>query len=129
MRLILKLRDVIRTLAGIRTERALPPTSDKPLVGTNIVRNRLRIRLKYPISDDLWNWLSAMGWRSVDMRNNRRRYTTVPDKVLVKFIKADTMERHVLHDRLIKAFKNERHFHTDSSRVTRLKSPSTRPHW
>jgi hypothetical protein len=102
MRLINKLRDKLRNIAGIRVERQLPPPTEKPPIGSNIVREKLRMRLKYPISDELWKFLTAKGWRTVDMRLNRRRYTIVPDKVLVKLMKASEIERQVLHARLVK---------------------------
>jgi hypothetical protein len=109
MRLISNLRDKFRNLAGIRIERQLPPPSEKPLIGSNIVRENLRIRLKYPISDDLWKFLISKDWRAVDMRYNKRRYTIVPDKVLHKLMKADEIERHVLHARLTRTGKHEKH--------------------
>jgi len=114
MKFISKLRDRLRTLAGIRQERQLAPISEKPVIGSNIVREKLRIRLKYPITDELWKWLSSMGWRVIDMRNNQRRYIVVPDKVLVKLIKANQLERVELHARLIKAAKHEHRKHSHS---------------
>ena len=104
----MRLLDTLRTLVGIRSERQLLPVSEKPFIGSNIVRDKLRMRLKYPINDELWKWLSEMGWRAIDMRGNRRHYTVVPDKILVKLIKANTLERHILHNRLLKATKFER---------------------
>jgi hypothetical protein len=89
-------------------ERQLPPAGEKPPIGSNIVREKLRIRLKYPITDELWKFMTAMGWRAVDMRYNKRRYTVVPDKVLVKLINADEIERHVLHARLVKVTKRDK---------------------
>ena len=123
MRLISKLRDKLRSLAGIRKERQLPPPGEKPSIGSNIVREKLRIRLKYPITDELWKFLAAKGWRAIDMRYNKRRYTVVPDKVLLKLIKADELERHVLHARLIKVNKHGSHSHPASSADT----PSLKP--
>ena len=113
MRLVIyKIKDKLRTMAGIRVERQLPPPSnEKPPIGSNIVREKLRIRLKYPIADDLWKFLTAMGWRTIDMRYNKRRYTLVPDKVLLKLIKAPELERHVLHARLVKVKRSAGHLH------------------
>jgi hypothetical protein len=115
---IYKIRDKLRTMAGIRVERQVPPpSSEKPTIGSNIVREKLRIRLKYPIHDDLWKFFTAMGWRTVDMRLNRRRYTVVPDKVLLRFIKSNEIERHVLHARLVKPGKRNsdaHHAHSDT---------------
>jgi hypothetical protein len=108
MRLLSKLKDKLRSLAGIRKERQLPPIGEKPPIGSNIVREKLRMRLKYPVTDELWKFMSSMGWRAIDMRYNKRRYTMVPDKVLLKLIKADEIERHVLHARLVKVGKREK---------------------
>ncbi|MGZ3158889.1 MAG: hypothetical protein ACXU7H_07385 [Burkholderiaceae bacterium] len=108
MRLIRTLRDKLRNLAGIRRERQLPPPGEKPPIGSNIVREKFRMRLKYPISDDLWKFLIAKDWRAIDMRHNKRRYTIVPDKVLLKLIKANEIERHVLHARLTKVSRHDK---------------------
>ncbi|HEY8100837.1 MAG TPA: hypothetical protein VIF82_08775 [Burkholderiaceae bacterium] len=123
MRLISKLRDKLRNLAGIRRERQLPPPGEKPSIGSNIVREKLRIRLKYPITDALWKFLIAQGWRAIDMRYNKRRYTIVPDKVLLKLIKADDLERHVLHARLVKVNKHG----SNPYRVSRSDTPALQP--
>ncbi len=119
MRLLSKLKDKLRKLAGIRKERQLPPPGGKPPIGSNIIREKLRMRLKYPINDELWKFLTAMGWRAIDMRYNKRRYTIVPDKVLLKFIKANEIERHVLHARLIKVSKHEKPSHDESASSSR----------
>ncbi|MGZ3238744.1 MAG: hypothetical protein ACXU8A_15375 [Burkholderiaceae bacterium] len=121
--LISKLRDKLRSVAGIRRERQLPPPGEKPSIGSNIVREKLRMRLKYPITDELWKFLAAKEWRAIDMRYNKRRYTTVPDKVLLKLIKAGELERHVLHARLIKVNKHGSHSH----RVSTSDTPTLKP--
>jgi hypothetical protein len=99
---VMKLKNTLRTLLGIRVEREPLPPGPKPQVGSNIVRDKLRIRLKYPVSDEQWDWFTAKGWRTVDMRTNRRRYVSVPDKLLLKFLNAEITERELLHRRLLK---------------------------
>jgi hypothetical protein len=123
MKIIHSLRDKFRTLAGIRIERQLDPVSELPIAGSNIVREKLRIRLKYPVSEELWKWLSAMGWRVIDMRSNRRRYIVVPDKVLMKLIKANMIERAEIHTRLIGAVKHEKRLMRNT--ITRLSTKSS----
>jgi hypothetical protein len=98
----MNVKDTLRTLLRIRVEREPLPPGPKPQVGSNIVREKFRIRLKYPVSDEQWEWFTEKGWRTIDMRSNRRRYTCVPDKVLIKFLKSEPLEREVLHQRLIK---------------------------
>ena len=99
----MNLKNTIRTFLRIRVERASLPPGPKPPVGSNIVREKLRIRLKYPISNEKWAWFSDQGWRTTDMRTNRRRYVCVSDKALVKLLNADRLEGEGLHHRLINA--------------------------
>lgn len=99
----MNVKDSLRTLLKIRVERAVLPPGPKPQIGSNIVRETFRIRLKYPISDEQWEWFLERGWRTVDMRTNRRRYTCVPDKVLMKLLNSSDLERDVLHQRLVNA--------------------------
>jgi hypothetical protein len=98
----MNVKNKLRTMLGIRVERQPLPPGPKPQVGSNIVMDKFRIRLKYPVSDEQWDWFTAKGWRTIDMRTNRRRYTCVPDKVLMKMLTAQALEREVLHQRLVK---------------------------
>lgn len=119
----MNVKNTLRTLLGIRVERAPLPPGPKPQVGSNIVRDKLRIRLKYPVSDEQWTWFTEKGWRTVDMRTNRRRYTCVPDKVLLKFLNAGELDREILHRRLIKV-ATDRTARRKSEPKTRLHSDS-----
>ena len=101
------LKNTLRTLLKIRKDRSLPPAGPKPPVGSNIVLDRMRIRLKHPISDDQWGWLILHGWRTVDMRTDRRRYALVPEKGVVRLLNADGMEREVIHRKMIHLFSEE----------------------
>jgi len=98
----MSLKNVIRNVLKIRKERAIDPPGPMPQIGSSIVRDRLRIRLKYPISNEQWDWFTARGWRAIDMRNNRREYTSVPDKILIKLLERQGAEREDLHQRLVK---------------------------
>jgi hypothetical protein len=100
---IMSIKDSLRTLLKIRVLRELSPPGPKPLLGSNIVRDRLRIRLKHPISVEQWEWFTKQGWRTVDMRSNRRRYVMVPDKVLLRLLDAKEPDRSALHQRLIQS--------------------------
>ncbi len=103
MRLFGRLIDRVRTLAGVRKVRQIPSAVDKPPIGTSVVRENLRLRLKYPIDDDFWQWLSSNGWRAMQQRNNRRRYIVVAEKTLIKLMKADLDLRNQIHDKMINA--------------------------
>jgi len=114
----MNVKDSLRTLLKIRVERATLPAGPKPQIGSNIVRDAFRIRLKFPISDEQWEWFIEKGWRTVDMRTNRRRYTCVPDKVLLKLLHSNDLEREVLHQRLINVAVKHSERRKSSSKVS-----------
>ena len=94
--------NTIRTLIGIRRPRRIAPAGPQPAMGSNIVNGRLRIRLKYPVTSEQWQWLSAKGWRTVDMRHDRRRYETVTDQNVLDLISVDTLdERETIHQMIL----------------------------
>jgi len=97
----MNLKNTLRNALGIRADREILPPGPKPPVGSNIVRERLRLRLKFPISDEDWVWLTEKGWRTIDMRTNRRRYFCVPDKFLLKMLDAEPLAREILHRHLL----------------------------
>lgn len=85
--------DSLRTLMRIRRPRQLLRAGLKPTVGSNIVNGSLRMRLKHPVSSEQWYWLAKMGWRTVDMRDNRRKYQLVADGLLQQLLNAETPEQ------------------------------------
>lgn len=94
--------NTIRTLMGIRRPRRIAPVGPQPPMGSNIVNGPLRIRLKYPITPEQWYWLSAKGWRTVDMRHDRRQYETVSDQSVLDLISVDTPEeRETIHNMIL----------------------------
>jgi len=94
-------KNALRTLLGIRVERQQVPAGEMPPVGSNIVLGTLRIRLMHPISDEQWDWLTALGWRTIDTRTDRRRYLRVPDKAVKRMLNADRHSRDRLHYQLL----------------------------
>ena len=98
-----QLKDLLRTWLGIRKERSIAPASSRPPAGSHIVCGRLRIYLRHPLTEEQWAWLLNKGWRVVNMRTERRRYTLVPDKVALRLIKAGGLHRDVVHAKLIAA--------------------------
>lgn len=127
----MSLTNVIRNVFNIRKERSVPAAGPMPPIGSNIVRERLRIRLKYPITLEQWEFFSRNGWRTVDMRKDRRRYMSVPDKILVKLLDRSGAERDDLHSRLIKVEmkKTTSRKKTDGDRraATSGKAPKSAP--
>ena len=100
----MNIKDKLRTLCGIRRTRQSLPPGKQPSVGSNIVRDQLRIHLKYPVTHEQWMWLSKRGWRTIDMRMNQREYTKVDDQALTALIMAeDIAERELVHQAILDA--------------------------
>jgi hypothetical protein len=96
------LKDTLRTLFRIRAERALPPPGAKPAFGSTIVWRRLKMQLFIPIDHEQWEWLTMQGWRTLDMRGNRRRYYRVPRSAVNRLLMAKTPEeREAIHRRIV----------------------------
>ncbi len=71
------LPEKLRTALGIQRtwrRRALQKAGPKPLAGAAVVSGDLRLFVQPAMSDALWRWLSALGWREVRYRPDRRQY-------------------------------------------------------
>lgn len=102
--------DSLRTMMGIRRVRQLLPAGPLPPMGSNIVNGSLRIRLKYPVTQEQWRWLTLLGWRTIDMRHNRRRYYLVDDKSVRAMILAEGEdERAKIHQIIMAQGKKAAH--------------------
>lgn len=108
MLILRKLIDRLRTLARVRVRRHVEPAHGKPSLGSSIVKDRFRIRLKHPIDDELWLWLSKLGWRAMPVHNNRRRYTVISEHAFEKLVRADASLRPTIHARLTEGRKKRR---------------------
>jgi len=96
------LKNFLRTLLRIRKIRQLPPPGEKPAFGSTIILNRLKMQLFVPIDTQQWEWLSLRGWRTLDMRQNRRRYYRVPRNAVHRLIHAKPEEREELYQRIVR---------------------------
>jgi hypothetical protein len=97
-----KIKNMLRTLFGIRRTRQRLPPGKQPMVGSNIVREQLRIHLKYPVTNEQWMWLTEIGWRTIDMRITRREYSKVDDRALRALIRAPSVvERERVHQAIL----------------------------
>ncbi|MFZ6864007.1 hypothetical protein ACO0K7_15340 [Undibacterium sp. Ji67W] len=97
----LRLKDSLRTLFRIRQTRALPPPGEKPAFGSTIILDRLKMQLFVSIDYEQWEWLTLRGWRTLDVRQNRRRYYRVPRNAVIRLMHATPAEREELHQRII----------------------------
>lgn len=105
----MNLINFLRTLFKIRVQRKLIAPGSMPPIGSSIVLDNLKIKLKHPINEEQWFWFSRHEWRVIDMRMNQRSYISVPDDVLLKLLSMNWSDREELHTRLIRAKPEEIH--------------------
>jgi len=98
MSIFLRIRLRLRSLMGVRYERQLPRRSAKPNIGSAIIHVEagLRLVVQAGMSDELWLWLLARGWRVVSFRPDRRRYREVPWSWVTLLIDSDPASREKL---------------------------------
>ncbi len=71
----------------------------RPALGARICRDDVRMTVQSGMSESLWRWLLAQGWREITFRPDRRRYRDVPAAYVTRLIDATNDER----DRILKA--------------------------
>jgi hypothetical protein len=72
------IRDRLRSWLKIRVRRRDPPAGPKPRVGARIVLGRYRMAITCAPSDELWYFMSLLGWREISFPRDRRRYVDLP---------------------------------------------------
>ncbi|MFZ6672788.1 hypothetical protein [Undibacterium sp. Xuan67W] len=102
-------KNEIRSLFKIRKERMLPPPGNMPTFGSTIVLHRLKIQLRMTLEPEQWEWLTLKGWRTQDMRKNRRKYFKVPSKAVARLLHAAPEEREDIYQRIVTYEFDESH--------------------
>lgn len=103
------IKDTVRTLFKVRQRRTLPPVLDKPAFGSTIVLDKLKIQLRLTIDHEQWEWLTLRGWRTTDMRIDRRKYYKVPSKAVARLLHASAEEREDIHLRILEHKYDKKH--------------------
>lgn len=73
----------------------------KPRPGRYLVRGRKRLLVTGPIADDLWYFLTLLGWREVPVAKDRRRYVDLPSASLDLLARAPFAKREQRYRQLI----------------------------
>lgn len=66
---------------------------NKPPIGATICSSGLRITVQAGLSDDLWRWLVAVGWRELEAGENRLQLKRLPTSLVTKLFDAQPQER------------------------------------
>jgi hypothetical protein len=82
------LHDRVRSFFRFRIERTPPRRGPKPAIGAYIVCGELRMTIQAGVSEELWEWLAAQGWRELTYAPDRRHYLVVPAPCVTKLIDA-----------------------------------------
>jgi hypothetical protein len=85
--------DSVRTMLGVRKQRAIAPPGPKPRLGARIIKDDVRMTVQAGLTDATWHWLVLHGWREDTFRNDRRRYREIPPSLVAEiFDSADPDE-------------------------------------
>lgn len=95
------LRNKLRTLLKIRVERQAPPLNGKPRPGGYVVRGRHRMLVSAPMPDDLWYFLSLLGWREAAVARDRRRYADLPSASFELLLRTPATKRELRYRQLL----------------------------
>lgn len=68
-------------------------TARRPKVGSTICCAGLRMTVQAGLSEDLWQWLLALGWRELGPRENRLHFKPLPSALVTRLFDAPADER------------------------------------
>ena len=84
--------DGFRTLFNIRQERVRPPPGPKPRMGAKVYLHDVRMVVQSGLSDELWSWLTELGFREITFNPDRRRYRDLPRSLVARLYDAPSEE-------------------------------------
>ena len=84
--------DGFRTLFNIRQERAQPPPGPKPRMGAKIYLHDVRMVVQSGMTDELWDWLTELGFREITFSPDRRHYRDLPRSLIARMYDAPREE-------------------------------------
>ena len=87
------IRDKLRSLLNIRVQRSATGLGPKPRTGSRIVLGRLRMIVTCTPPDDLWYFISLLGWREVKITRDRRQYDELPRASFEQLVRATPAHR------------------------------------
>jgi hypothetical protein len=93
MNLATLLSTPIGELLGNRKEVSRRRTASKPRIGSTICCAGLRMTVQAGLSDDLWQWLLALGWRELGPGENRLNFKALPSALVARLFDSPADER------------------------------------
>jgi len=69
------------------------PMRRPPPIGTTLCCNQFRLSVQAGLGRDLWQWLTAQGWRVLPPGDSRYRYRALPSDVVAALIDAAPEQR------------------------------------
>jgi hypothetical protein len=83
-------------LFGRKPAVAAPVSTARPRVGATICCSQFRMTVPVGFNEDLWQWLSAQGWRPMAEKENRYRYRALASNVVAALVDAPVEQREKL---------------------------------
>ena len=84
--------DGFRNLFNIRQERMRPPPGPKPRMGAKVYLHDVRMVVQAGMTDELWDWLTELGFREITFSPDRRRYRDLPRSMVTRLYDAPREE-------------------------------------
>lgn len=84
--------DGFRTLFNIRHERQRPPPGPKPRLGAKVYLHDVRMVIQPGMTDELWDWLTELGFREITFSPDRRHYRDLPRSLVGRMYDAPREE-------------------------------------
>jgi hypothetical protein len=84
--------DGFRNLFNIRRERVRPSPGPKPRMGAKIYLHDVRMVVQPGLTDELWAWLTELGFREITFSPDRRQYRDLPRSLVTRIYDAPREE-------------------------------------
>lgn len=88
----------------ILDRRSTPAVGPSPRVGSYIAKKEVAIKVIGKLTTDQWHWFLSMGWREVDVKQNRRLYYRLPKDTLHLILAASTKDREKVYRSIMRPF-------------------------
>ena len=101
--MLIKLFNALVRRGPAAERRRLSRTSPRPKKGQYISRQNLMMHVNHSMPGELWDWMLALGWRSVPA-DNRRRYHRMDNECFTALRRADVFTRDDVHTAILQRY-------------------------
>lgn len=100
---------LIRNLLRKGDARRPVPVGTAPGKGAYIFKGDVRVRVDVPLSQEVWQFLTLMGWREVMHKPDRRKYFDADPTAFMRFVRASANQREMAYMGMLRTVKGMKH--------------------